>query len=40
MNQQGKQVKEGLGIYQYKNGDIYFGGWKNDIFNGEGAYLF
>lgn len=32
--------KHGIGIYQYPNGDKYFGEWANDLFNGQGTYVF
>ena len=28
--------REGVGMYQYKNGDAYLGEWTNDQFQGEG----
>jgi hypothetical protein len=33
-------VRQGKGIYFYKNGDIYIGEWFNDLFHGEGVYIF
>ena len=32
--------RHGLGIYYYSNGDIYGGHWANDVFDGEGFYIF
>ena len=28
--------REGVGMYQYKNGDCYLGDWSNDQFQGQG----
>ncbi|KAJ3191063.1 hypothetical protein HK101_008111 [Irineochytrium annulatum] len=28
------------GIYSYANGDIYVGGWKNDLKDGKGVYIY
>ncbi|EFC41252.1 predicted protein [Naegleria gruberi] len=33
-------VKEGYGVYSYKNGDVYEGNWKQDKKHGEGIYYF
>jgi hypothetical protein len=33
-------VKDGQGIFFYPNGDVYFGAWKEELFNGQGVYLF
>ena len=30
---------EGLGIYIWQNGDMWFGFWKNDIRDGTGIYI-
>ena len=35
---EGKRANKG--IYYYKNGDIYFGDWKDDKFHGKGVYIF
>ena len=32
--------REGQGIIEFKNGDVYFGSWKNDLFHGKGSYIF
>jgi hypothetical protein len=34
------KMKDGKGIYTYVDGDIYFGAWKDDSFNGQGVYIF
>lgn len=31
-------MKSGDGKLTYKNGDVYDGEWKNDMFNGEGIF--
>ena len=35
-----RKEKDGKGIYTYASKDIYFGGWKNDLFHGQGIYIF
>jgi hypothetical protein len=32
--------RHGQGICYFQNGDVYFGEWKNDVFNGKGTYIF
>ena len=32
--------REGVGILEFTNGDIYLGEWKDDLFNGKGTYVF
>lgn len=34
------KLREGKGIYTYQCGDIYLGSWKDDIFHGQGIYIF
>jgi hypothetical protein len=34
-------LREGVGVYSYDNrNDVYFGEWKNDVFEGEGSYFY
>lgn len=33
-------IKHGQGIFMYPNGDVYFGSWRDDFFDGEGVYIF
>ena len=33
------QPKDSNGTLDYKNGDLYVGGWANGRFSGQGAYL-
>lgn len=33
-------TRTGKGIMYFKNGDVYFGNWQNDLFNGQGTYIF
>lgn len=33
-------LRHGEGIFYFKNGDVYFGGWINDGMSGYGIYLF
>ena len=32
--------RNGYGIYYYVNGDIYCGVWKQNLFDGDGIYLY
>lgn len=32
--------RHGQGICYFQNGDVYFGEWNNDVFNGKGTYIF
>lgn len=32
--------REGQGIIEFGNGDVYFGSWKKDLFDGKGTYIF
>ena len=34
----GPNIREGLGIFQYKNGDVYVGEFKNNKIDGYGIY--
>jgi hypothetical protein len=34
------KLRHGKGFYTYADGDIYFGGWKEDDFYGQGVYIF
>lgn len=40
MGESNNSEKHGNGVYRYSNGDVYLGQWLNDIFHGEGTYLF
>lgn len=33
-------VRDGRGMYKYSNGDVYYGGWKQEKFHGKGRYMF
>jgi hypothetical protein len=35
-----KGKRDGVGIMEFKNGDYYFGDWKDDVFEGKGTYIF
>jgi len=32
--------RNGKGRYDYANGDVYVGQWKNNKFHGKGVYLY
>jgi hypothetical protein len=34
------KLRDGKGFYNYADDDIYFGGWKEDNFHGQGVYIF
>ena len=34
------KMRHGKGLFKYSTGDVYFGGWKEDIFHGQGVYIF
>lgn len=34
------RVRCGKGLLKYPVGDIYFGGWKDECFHGQGVYIF
>lgn len=33
-------IRHGQGIFFYPTGDVYFGGWKEEMFHGQGVYIF
>lgn len=33
------QQRNGKGLFKY-HGNVYFGGWKDDFFHGQGVYIF
>jgi|JI6StandDraft_1071083.scaffolds.fasta_scaffold05757_10 hypothetical protein len=35
-----ESIREGRGLYRYINGDVYFGGWRQEKFHGQGRYMF
>ncbi len=34
-----ERLRSGKGIYTYPEGDIYFGNWQEDEFQGPGVYM-
>ena len=35
-----QKQREGKGWFKYPVGDYFYGGWKMDVFHGQGVYIF